>query len=175
MHGCFVEDQFFIAGVGCLLLYDYDTVQICNMNRMFFRPQQIGMAKTEAAAASLMEINPDVKIETFNMNITTVEGFRKFRTSLTCTDTGESRVKLLLSCVDNYEARVHINRICLDLQQVWMESGVSENAVSGKVFMKCSCYLDVLTCADGMKCSLPTFSDSSRSYPDDTSRANRMF
>lgn len=89
------------------------------------------MTKTDAAAASLSELNPDVQIEAYNINITSVQGFREFRSSLTCPETGKSRIDLLLSCVDNYEARVHINRVCLDLQQDWMESGVSEDAMSG--------------------------------------------
>ena len=40
---------------------------------------------------------------------------------------------LVLSCVDNFEARMAINQACNELGQVWMESGVSENAVSGHI------------------------------------------
>ena len=40
---------------------------------------------------------------------------------------------LVLSCVDNFEARMAINRACNELGQDWLESGVSENAVSGHV------------------------------------------
>ena len=39
---------------------------------------------------------------------------------------------LVLSCVDNFEARMAVNMACNELNQIWMESGVSENAVSGK-------------------------------------------
>jgi ubiquitin-like modifier-activating enzyme 5 len=46
---------------------------------------------------------------------------------------GKSRVDLVLSCVDNYEARITINQVCLELNQTWMESGVSEDAVSGHI------------------------------------------
>ncbi len=42
-------------------------------------------------------------------------------------------VDLVLSCVDNYEARMAINQACNELDRVWMESGVSENAVSGHI------------------------------------------
>lgn len=28
------------CGIGRLLLYDYDTVELANMNRLFFRPEQ---------------------------------------------------------------------------------------------------------------------------------------
>ncbi|XP_044537624.1 ubiquitin-like modifier-activating enzyme 5 [Gracilinanus agilis] len=42
-------------------------------------------------------------------------------------------VDLVLSCVDNFEARMAINTACNELGQTWMESGVSENAVSGHI------------------------------------------
>ena len=40
---------------------------------------------------------------------------------------------LVLSCVDNFEAGMAINQACNELGQVWVESGVSENAVSGHI------------------------------------------
>ena len=42
-------------------------------------------------------------------------------------------VDLIVSCVDNFEARVAINQACLECDQTWMESGVSENAISGHI------------------------------------------
>ena len=53
--------------------------------------------------------------------------------SLVDPTSGKSRVDLVLSCVDNYEARMTINQVCLELSQTWMESGVSEDAVSGHI------------------------------------------
>ncbi|GFH27463.1 ThiF family protein, partial [Haematococcus lacustris] len=71
------------CGVGRLLMYDYDQVELANMNRLFFRPEQCGMTKTDAAAQTLAGINPDVALEPFTMNITTVQGFEAFKQSLT--------------------------------------------------------------------------------------------
>ncbi|GFZ07894.1 NAD(P)-binding Rossmann-fold superfamily protein [Actinidia rufa] len=71
------------CGIGRLLLYDYDKVELANMNRLFFRPEQVGMTKTDAAVQTLSDINPDVA--------------------------------------------------CNELNQTWMESGVSEDAVSGHI------------------------------------------
>merc|ERR1711865_77950 len=51
------------CGVGKLLLYDCDTVELANMNRLFFQPWQAGMSKTDVASQTLKEINPDVEIE----------------------------------------------------------------------------------------------------------------
>ncbi|KAK9810833.1 hypothetical protein WJX73_010785 [Symbiochloris irregularis] len=121
------------CGIGRLLMYDYDKVELANMNRLFFRPEHCGMTKTDAAAVTLAQINPDVALEPFTMNITTLKGFDAFKASLTHTDTGKSRVDLVLACVDNYEARITINQVCLELGQIWMESGVSEDAVSGHI------------------------------------------
>lgn len=56
------------------------------------------------------EINPDVQLESYTMNITTVEGFDKFKQTLVGDD-GKSLVDLVLSCVDNYEARMTINQV----------------------------------------------------------------
>merc|ERR1719353_435113 len=46
---------------------------------------------------------------------------------------GAAPVDLVLSCVDNYAARMSINQACNELGRTWMESGVSENAVSGHI------------------------------------------
>ncbi|KAG0627107.1 hypothetical protein M758_2G174000 [Ceratodon purpureus] len=126
------------CGIGRLLLYDYDTVELANMNRLFFKPDQAGMTKTDAAVQTLAEINPDVILESYTQNITTVDGFKKFTDSLTRdikgnSTGGKSGVDLVLSCVDNYEARMVVNQACNELRQTWMESGVSEDAVSGHI------------------------------------------
>ena len=129
------------------------------MNRLFYTPSQAGLTKTAAAAQTLAAINPDVAVEAYHMNITTLEGFDAFKKSITTaggpSGSGEgggngngvaggeaadasadpvaSRVDLVLSCVDNYEARMTINQVCLELDQTWLESGVSEDAVSGHI------------------------------------------
>lgn len=46
---------------------------------------------------------------------------------------GGRPLDLVLSCVDNFEARMAINQACNEQGQTWMESGVSENAVSGHI------------------------------------------
>ncbi|XP_015577562.1 ubiquitin-like modifier-activating enzyme 5 [Ricinus communis] len=125
------------CGIGRLLLYDYDKVELANMNRLFFRPDQVGMTKTDAAVQTLSEINPDVVLESYTMNITTVQGFETFVSSLKSKSFRPSKegtgVDLVLSCVDNYEARMAVNQACNELNQTWMESGVSEDAVSGHI------------------------------------------
>uniref|UniRef100_U5EN16 Ubiquitin-like modifier-activating enzyme 5 n=1 Tax=Corethrella appendiculata TaxID=1370023 RepID=U5EN16_9DIPT len=132
--GSVVADMLTRCGIGKLILFDYDKVELANMNRLFFTPDQAGLSKVEAAAKTLNFINPDVDIRTHNYNITTVESFDKFlETIKTGGIEGNTRVDLVLSCVDNFEARMAINTACNELGLNWFESGVSENAVSGHI------------------------------------------
>ena len=48
------------------------------MNRLFFKPDQSGLSKVEAARDTLTDINPDVIFEVHNYNITTVDNFKHF-------------------------------------------------------------------------------------------------
>nr|KAG5709467.1 hypothetical protein BaRGS_023149 [Batillaria attramentaria] len=122
------------CGIGKLLLFDYDKVELANMNRLFYQPHQAGLSKVEAAERTLREINPDVEFEVYNYNITTVDNFQHFMDRIKNGGIGgSSPVDLVLSCVDNFEARMAINTACNELSQKWFESGVSENAVSGHI------------------------------------------
>ncbi|KAK7265555.1 hypothetical protein RJT34_33175 [Clitoria ternatea] len=87
------------CGIGRLLLYDYDKVELANMNRLFFRPDQVGMTKTDASVQTLSKINLDVVLESYTLNITTVTALQAWN----------------------------------ELSQTWIESGVSEDAVSGHI------------------------------------------
>lgn len=132
--GSVTADMLTRCGVGKLILFDYDKVELANMNRLFFTPAQSGLAKVDAAARTLQFINPDVQIVTHNYNITTVESFDKYLTAIRSGGMdGSSPVDLVLSCVDNFEARMAINTACNELNINWFESGVSENAVSGHI------------------------------------------
>lgn len=132
--GSVTADMLTRCGIGKLILFDYDKVELANMNRLFFTPDQAGLSKVAAAAKTLNFINPDVEIQTHNYNITTVDSFDMFMEAIR---TGgvqvDTPVDLVLSCVDNFEARMAINTACNELGMNWFESGVSENAVSGHI------------------------------------------
>jgi len=121
------------CGVGKLLIFDYDMVELANMNRLFYTPDQCGMSKVAAARKSLSFINPDVEIEDYNYNITTVENFEHFLGRISGGGLSGGAVDLVLSCVDNFQARMAINQACNELGQTWIESGVSGDAVSGHI------------------------------------------
>jgi ubiquitin-like modifier-activating enzyme 5 len=125
--GAVAAEMLVRLGVGRLFLFDYDTVEIENMNRMVYTPIQIGMPKVDAAVATLKCISSDkVELNGTNCNVTSISGYNKMRESISQSD-------LVLCCVDNYSARIAVNRCCLELNKVWFESGVSETAMSGHV------------------------------------------
>ena len=52
------------AGIGKLILIDFDRVDITNLHRQQYKANQIGMYKTDALAQNLREINPYIEFET---------------------------------------------------------------------------------------------------------------
>jgi len=57
------------AGIGKLILIDFDSVDITNLHRQQYKANQIGMSKTQALKVNLLEIAPYVAIETHKVRI----------------------------------------------------------------------------------------------------------
>ena len=58
------------AGIGKLLLIDFDRVDITNLHRQQYKANQIGCYKAEALAENLSEIAPYTEIQTVTAKIT---------------------------------------------------------------------------------------------------------
>ena len=58
------------AGIGKLILIDYDRVDITNLHRQQYKANQIGMNKTDALSENLKEIAPYVELETHTERVT---------------------------------------------------------------------------------------------------------
>jgi len=48
-----VFERVLVIALLQLILFDYDTVELANMNRLFFQPHQAGMSKVDAAITTL--------------------------------------------------------------------------------------------------------------------------
>lgn len=57
------------AGIGKLILIDFDKVDVSNLHRQQYKMNQIGMFKTEALISNLKEISPYTKYEIFTTKI----------------------------------------------------------------------------------------------------------
>ena len=58
------------AGVGTLILIDFDRVDITNLNRQQYKASQLGMEKSKALAENIREINPYIRLICHTARIT---------------------------------------------------------------------------------------------------------
>lgn len=87
------------AGVGHLRLADRDRVETGNLHRQtLYRQGDVGRSKTEAAAAQLAALNPDVEIR---------------RCDAESWPRAVADVDVVLDCTDNFPARYAINAACV--------------------------------------------------------------
>ena len=77
--GVGVVEMLTRCGVGKIIIYDFDTIELANMNKMFYRPEQSGWNKTMACRHYCSELNPDTIFEVHNIDITKEENMAKFK------------------------------------------------------------------------------------------------
>jgi sulfur-carrier protein adenylyltransferase/sulfurtransferase len=66
--GCPISLYLAAAGVGTIGLVDFDTVDASNLQRqILFTTEDVGKPKVEAAAKRLKALNPDVKVNTYQV------------------------------------------------------------------------------------------------------------
>ncbi|MBN1450332.1 MAG: HesA/MoeB/ThiF family protein [Anaerolineales bacterium] len=119
-----VAKNLALLGIGFVILVDFDRVALSNLSRsVLFRAEHQGKPKTEVAAETLRQINPDVRIMTMNADVSRHIGTGVFR-----------RAKVVFGCVDNVAARYHINRRCWMAGTPWIDGGISEHIGIVKVF-----------------------------------------
>ena len=58
------------AGIGKLILIDFDQVDVSNLHRQQYKASQVGAYKTEALTACLKEIAPYIELETHTVRMT---------------------------------------------------------------------------------------------------------
>ncbi len=94
------------AGVGKLRLIDKDKVEIHNLHRqVLYTPKDAGRLKTEAASERLKELNPFLKVETFQESLNATNAERLL-----------SGVNCIVDGLDNMQTRYILNRTCVKLK-----------------------------------------------------------
>lgn len=58
------------AGIGKLILLDFDRVDVTNLHRQLYKASQVGRNKTEALAENLKEMAPYIALETHTVRVT---------------------------------------------------------------------------------------------------------
>jgi adenylyltransferase/sulfurtransferase len=92
------------AGVGTLVLVDFDQVDLSNLQRQIIHNNdRIGALKTDSAKETLRALNPECSVETVDQRL----------------DEGElaaeaARSDLVIDASDNFETRFALNRACVE-------------------------------------------------------------
>jgi len=69
------------AGVGTLIIADFDTVSLENLNRQQFNLSQVGQPKVQALAANIKAFNPFITLQIEQVKITPANVFSVFGTA----------------------------------------------------------------------------------------------
>jgi adenylyltransferase/sulfurtransferase len=92
------------AGIGKLVLCDYDIVETSNLQRQIIHNQtSVGDNKVDSARQTLAALNPDCEVEVIAYQLEGDE-LRQVVDS----------VDIVLDCSDNYPTRFAVNRCCVD-------------------------------------------------------------
>jgi adenylyltransferase/sulfurtransferase len=98
-----VSTYLTIAGVGKIILADFDSVDPSNLNRQFLHHQKdIGRLKVESAKEKLLSMNPDIEVETIAEMLT--------ESNL---ETLVPECDVIVDALDNLETRHMLNRLAI--------------------------------------------------------------
>jgi len=98
------------VGIGRLVIADFDLVEKGNLNRQFYFHDQIGMLKVAALKQNLFRINPDVRVNTFDIRLCqsdVVEVFSKCDVIVEAFDKAEMK-HMILEAVHNFLPEKHL-------------------------------------------------------------------
>jgi adenylyltransferase/sulfurtransferase len=94
------------AGVGTLILADFDQVDLTNLQRQIIHTtDRIGALKVESARITLKALNPECRVETISRQLCETELVQQI-----------SGVDLVLDGTDNFTTRFAINKACHETQ-----------------------------------------------------------
>ncbi len=91
------------AGIGHLVLVDFDEVDISNLQRQIVHAtKDIGRLKVDSAAEHLLELNPEIQVTKIDHKIEDEELEEQIKSS-----------SVVLDCSDNFQTRFAINDACV--------------------------------------------------------------
>ncbi len=129
--GSLVSELLARAGVN-LLIVDRDVVELVNLQRQtLFREKDIGLLKAKSGEKHLKEINSNVKIDSFSIDLNN-ENINILK-----------NVNLILDCTDNLETRFLLNEFSVKNRKPMIygaairDKGTVMNIIPGKVCFNC--------------------------------------
>ena len=103
-------------GIGKIGIVDKDNVEISNLSRqIIFETNDVNKKKSSAAISKLRKINPDIKLKSFNKNLT-IMNIKKIAKNF----------DLIIDGSDNFRTRFLINDYCLKNKKVLISGAISK-------------------------------------------------
>ncbi len=103
------------AGVGTIGLIDEDKIELHNLQRqIIFDTYYLTRPKVEIAAEKLTDLNPEVKVEPYNLRLNTenIDGIIQ-------------NYEIIADCTDNFETRFLLNDACMEQGKTLVSAAVS--------------------------------------------------
>jgi len=92
-----------VAGVGKIIICDFDSVEITNLNRQILHSHtRIGINKALSAKITLTAINPDVEVIAITEKITDENASKLIGNAV-----------IIMDCMDNLETRYILNKVAI--------------------------------------------------------------
>ncbi len=112
--GAPVAQYLAAAGIGQLVLSDFDVVDLSNLQRqVIHETDDIGKFKVTSAAESIARLNPDVAVTALARAL---EG-EELRDQVAQAD-------VVVDCSDNFSTRFELNRVCVEQRTPLVSGGV---------------------------------------------------
>lgn len=93
------------AGIGHLVVSDYDRVELSNLQRQIVHQYaDIGELKAQSARRHLLAVNPGIKVTAIDWELDATELTEQIR-----------QASVVLDCSDNFPTRYAVNRACMSL------------------------------------------------------------
>ncbi|MCJ7511920.1 MAG: ThiF family adenylyltransferase [Anaerolineales bacterium] len=114
-----------LMGVGHLFIVDFDVIEAANLSRsVFFREADTGKDKAPIVAARAKALNPQVRLQYLQGDVTTGLGLGVVR-----------RMDVVIGCLDNREARLALNRFCYWMGKPMVDGAIQELLGLVRVFV----------------------------------------
>lgn len=102
------------AGVGTIGIVDDDNVDLTNLQRQIIHSvDSIGLPKTASARKRISMINPDVRVETYNVRLDAGNAKTIF-----------NKYDFVIDATDNFDTKFLINDVCVDLGKAFSHGGI---------------------------------------------------
>lgn len=110
-----VSTYLAVAGIGKIILADFDSVELSNLNRQFLHHEKdVGREKIKSAEEKLLSLNPEIKVETIRKKITDEN-----------VDLVVPPCDLIIDALDNFDTRHVLNKLAVKRNIPFIHGAVS--------------------------------------------------